>query len=104
VDSLAVTKLDVLDDFETIKICTAYMYQGEQISEIPMVPDALQHCTPVYEEHEGWQHSTVGLEKYDDLPDKAKAYLQRLSEVVETDVSMISTGPKRRQTIIRRTL
>ena len=64
-----------------------------------MAPEALQDCVPVYEEHEGWQESTEGLETYDALPDKAKAYLSRWSELVETPIQIISTGPKRSQTI-----
>jgi adenylosuccinate synthase len=99
VDALAVTKLDVLDSFATIKICTGFRLNGEVLSELPMVPEALQDCEPVYEEHEGWQQSTEGLETYDALPDKAKAYLHRLSELVETPIQIVSTGPKRRQTI-----
>ncbi len=100
VDSLAVTKLDVLDAFPTLKICTGYMLRGELLAEIPMEPGELQHCTPIYEEHPGWQQSTVGLERYDDLPEQAKDYLNRIAELLETDISMISTGPKRRQTIV----
>ena len=99
VDSLAVTKLDVLDGVPTIKICTGYTLNGETFSELPMAPEALQDCEPVYEEHDGWQESTEGLEDYDALPDKAKAYLNRLSELVETPIQLISTGPKRSQTI-----
>lgn len=100
VDSLAVMKLDVLDTFPTINVCTGYLYRGEQITELPMSPRALQECMPVYEEHAGWRQSTEGIEHYDDLPDKAKAYLDRLADLVGTNISIISTGPKRRQTII----
>ncbi len=99
VDSLAVTKLDVLDEVPTIKVCTGYTLNGETLSELPMAPEALQDCEPVYEEHVGWQESTEGLEDYEALPDKAKAYLNRLSELVETPIQLISTGPKRSQTI-----
>jgi len=74
-------KLDILDSFATIKVCTGYMYQGKQMTELPMSPEALQECIPIYEEHEGWQQSTVGIETYNDLPDKAKAYLDRLEDL-----------------------
>ncbi len=99
VDALAVTKLDVLDECPIIKICTGYRLNGETLPELPMAPEALQDCEPMYEEHEGWQESTEGLEDYEALPDKAKAYLNRLSELVETPIQLISTGPKRSQTI-----
>ncbi len=100
-DALAIMKLDVLDSFATIKVCTGYSYQGEQMTELPMAAEALQECIPIYEEHEGWQQSTVGIETYGDLPDKAQAYLDRLEKLVETRISMISTGPERRQTIFK---
>jgi adenylosuccinate synthase len=99
VDSLAVTKLDVLDTFSTIKICTDYYYHGQPIADIPMSPEALQECKPIYEELEGWQQSTEGIDQYDKLPANAKAYLNRLSELLETRIEIISTGPERDQTI-----
>ena len=99
VDALAVTKLDVLDTSDTISICIGYRYQGEIVTELPMSPEALQDCEPVYEEHAGWRQSTEGLEQYVDLPDKAKAYLNRLSQLLDTPIEIISTGPKRSQTI-----
>lgn len=99
VDALAVTKLDVLDTFAAVNICTGYRYQGEVVAELPIAPEALQDCEPVYEEHAGWQQSTEGIEQYDELPDKAKAYLNRVSELLDTPIEFISTGPKRNQTI-----
>ena len=101
VSKLAVMKLDVLDSFPTITICTGYRYRGELISELPMEPDALQECEPVYEEHEGWQESTVGITDYESLPHKAQTYLNRLSELLETDIAVVSTGPKRDQTLVK---
>lgn len=100
VDSLAIMKLDVLDTLPKIKICTGYYYRGECIKDIPMSPEALQDCKPIYEENEGWQQSTEGIDRYDNLPEKAKAYLNRLSELVETRIEIISTGPERNQTIV----
>ncbi|GAK55418.1 adenylosuccinate synthetase [Candidatus Vecturithrix granuli] len=98
--ALSVMKIDVLDPFPKIKICTGYRYRNDVITELPMAPDALAACEPIYEEHDGWQQSTVGVEQYDELPPKAKAYLNRIAELLETDIAIISTGPKRRQTII----
>ncbi len=99
VSELSVMKLDVLDRLPVLNICTGYRYQGDSVTEMPMSPEALQACEPVYEQHEGWQQSTVGMTRYEELPDKAKAYLRRLSELLETPISIISTGPNRRQTI-----
>ncbi len=104
VDSLAIMKLDVLDTFPAIKTCSAYLYRGETLTELPMSPEALQECAPVYEEHPGWQQSTEGIERYEDLPDNAKAYLNRLADMVGSKISIISTGPKRRQTIMKEEL
>lgn len=101
VNSLAIMKLDVLDTFPTIKVCTGYRYHGELLTEVPMSPEALQDCEPVYEEYEGWQQSTEGIDQYDELPEKAKAYLSRLSDILETKIDIISTGPERDQTIVR---
>ena len=101
ISALAMMKLDVLDTFPVIKVCTGYRYRGKLVTEIPMEPEALQECEPVYEEHEGWQQSTVDMTQYAELPKKAQAYLKRLSELLETAVAIISTGPKRSQTIIK---
>jgi adenylosuccinate synthase len=101
VNSLAIMKLDVLDTFPTIKVCTGYRYHGELFTELPMSPEALQECEPVYEDHEGWQQSTEGINQYDKLPERAKAYLNRLSDILETNIDIISTGPERDQTIVR---
>ena len=99
--ALAIMKMDVLDPFPNIPVCAGYAYRGSVIHELPMEPEALLQCKPVYEEHDGWQQSTVGITQYDDLPEKAKTYLRRLSDLVETEIAIISTGPKREQTIIK---
>lgn len=99
--ALSIMKLDILDTFPTIKICTGYRYRGDLITELPMAPEALAECTPVYEEHEGWRQPTVGIEQYDELPLKARAYLDRLADLLDTEIALISTGPKRSQTIIK---
>ena len=70
------------------------------LTELPMEPQALETCAPVYEEFDGWQQSTVGITEYDALPEKAKTYLNHLSDLLETDIALISTGPKREQTIM----
>jgi adenylosuccinate synthase len=101
VSGLCVTKLDVLDDLETIQICVGYQIDGKPISGVPVVVDRFAECQPVYEEHPGWQASTVGVTDFNDLPAKARDYLQRIEELAGVPVAIISTGPDREQTIIK---
>ena len=100
VTGMCITKLDVLDGLETLKICTAYDLDGEQVSTPPIGADLYEKCVPVYEELPGWSESTVGAESYDVLPDNAKAYLKRIEELTKTPIDIISTGPDRDETII----
>ena len=97
---LCITKLDVLDELETIKICTGYELNGKTVDVPPIGAEAFAECKPIYEEHPGWQSSTVGVTRYDDLPKKACAYLDRLVEVTGVPIDIISTGPDRAETII----
>ena len=99
VTSLALTKIDVLDRLEKIKICTGYRVEEEEFSDFPVNTSSANKLTPVYEEIEGWNASTVGLEKIDQMPRKARAYIQRIEELTESRVSILSTGPERNQTI-----
>ncbi|MBV9615695.1 MAG: adenylosuccinate synthase [Ktedonobacteraceae bacterium] len=98
-DVAVITKLDVLDTFPTIKICTAYNLHGKIIHSLPATLSDLAACEPIYEEVEGWQTSTTGISNYDDLPPAAKAYLKRLEELLETPIAMISVSPQRGKTI-----
>ncbi len=97
---LCITKLDVLDGLEKIKLCTAYHYQGEYLNMPPLGADAIEQCEPVFEELPGWKESTEGVRNLDDLPDNARNYIRRLEEVVGVPVDIISTGPERDETII----
>lgn len=97
---IAVTKLDVLDGLETLKICTAYKYQGEILNEFPSSLKVLEQCQPVYEELPGWQQETSEIEDYNDLPQNAKRYLHRLEELSGVKIDMVSVGPGRKQTIV----
>ena len=99
VTSLALTKIDVLDRLERIKICIGYRIEEEELSDFPVTTSSANKLTPVYEEIDGWNTSTVGLEKLDQIPKKARAYIQRIEELTESRVSIISTGPERNQTI-----
>ena len=97
---LCITKLDVLDELETIKVCTAYEMNGKTIDIPPIGAEAFAECKPIYEEHPGWQSNTVGATDYNDLPKKATDYLNRLSEVTGVPIDIISTGPDRAETIV----
>jgi adenylosuccinate synthase len=101
VSGLCVTKLDVLDELETIQICVGYQIDGEPISGVPVVVDRFAECEPIYEEHPGWQTSTVGITDFADLPANARDYLQRIEELAGIPVAIVSTGPDREQTIIK---
>jgi adenylosuccinate synthase len=100
-DSAVIMKLDVLDTFETLKICTAYRLRGEVVQTPPANLADLMACEPVYEELPGWQRETSEITSYADLPVAAQRYLDRLGELIETPISMISVGPSRGQTIYR---
>ncbi len=97
---LCITKLDVLDGLETIRMCASYNYQGENLHMPPLGADAIELCEPVYESMPGWTESTVGVKKLDDLPENARNYLQHLEEMVGVPVHIVSTGPERDETII----
>lgn len=99
-DSIAITRLDILDELDKLKICVAYKYNGEILEGYPADLDILSKVEPVYEEFEGWKTSTRDIREYDKLPENAKKYLKRLSEVIETDISIVSVGAGRDETII----
>ncbi len=98
--ALCVTKLDVLDQLERINICTAYRRHGEHIELPPYGAEAMSECEPVYESLDGWQQSTAGIRRYDDLPPNAKAYLARISALSGLPIDIVSTGAERNDTII----
>lgn len=100
ITGLCLTKLDVLDELETVKICTHYELNGKKISTIPLDLEDFAKCTPVYEEMPGWQQSTFGLQSLSDLPFNAQAYIQRLEAICGVPISIISTGPDRKETIV----
>lgn len=102
VSGLCITKLDVLDGLEHIKLCVGYRLDGRALDTPPGDSEALARCEPVYEEMPGWMTSTAGLESAEALPAAARRYLQRLQGLVGAPVDIISTGPDRRETIIAR--
>jgi len=100
ITGLCVTKLDVMDGLETVKICTGYRLNGELLDAPPLRVDLYKDCEPVYEEHPGWMESTAGLTDYSQLPAAARNYLDRMQAVLGVPVDLISTGPDRDHTII----
>jgi adenylosuccinate synthase len=100
-DALALTKLDVLDGLEHLDICTGYRLDDQILTEMPGDTAQLAACTPVYETLPGWSRPTRGATRYDDLPDTARQYIQRLEAVCGVPAAIISTGSDRNQTIIR---
>ncbi len=102
VSGICITKLDVLDGMDTIKICTAYELDGQERRAPPISADALERCKPKYIELPGWRESTVGATSSGDLPANAVAYLARIEDLSGLPIDIISTGPDRGQTIIER--
>jgi len=97
--SLAVTKLDVLDSLENMKVCIAYRLDGKEITEMPDTVD-LGRVQPVYEEWAGWKKPTTGARKWDDLPKGAQSYLKRIEELAKVPIQYVSVGPKREDIVI----
>lgn len=100
IDYMAITRLDILDTFEEIKLCVAYKYQGQILNEMPASLKVLGAVEPVYETFAGWMTDTTGIRKYEDLPENAKKYLERLAEVADIELGYVSVGPNRAQTIV----
>jgi adenylosuccinate synthase len=96
---VALTKLDVLDDFDTIKICTGYRYKDKVITEIPATLDIFAACEPVYEEMPGWKCAISGAKTFADLPENARNYVKRLEALIGCEIVMVSVGPRRDETI-----
>ncbi|WP_340106052.1 adenylosuccinate synthase [Rhodohalobacter sp. 8-1] len=100
-DQLALTKMDVLDDFDEIKVCTHYLVNGEKTDVYPVETGALENVEPVYKSFPGWKASCLEASTYDELPDNAKTYISFIEEYTGSYCSIISTGPGRTQTIVR---
>jgi adenylosuccinate synthase len=100
-DSLIVTKLDVLDEFEEIRVCVGYRIDGREICDMPPTVAEIERVEAVYEVLPGWKSTTFGIASYDELPARAKDYLAFLEERTGVEVGCISTGPERNQTIVR---
>ena len=101
VSGYCITKLDVLDGLDSIRVATGYRVNGEVRDILPVGAEALAICEPLYEEHPGWKESTLGVKSFDRLPKNAQTYLRRLEELVTAPIVMISTGPDRLETIVQ---
>jgi adenylosuccinate synthase len=99
---LGVTKLDVLDGMESVQIATGYKLNGEKRDILPVGAEELEGCQPIYEKLPGWNTSTVGIARYEQLPKAAQDFLKRIGEVCGVPIDLISTGPDREQTIVLR--
>jgi len=97
---IALTKLDVLSDFDTIKICTGYTCNGATLETLPANLELFEKCQPVYEEVPGWKSDISGAKTFDDLPQQARDYVKRLEELAGCRIVLVSIGPRRDQTII----
>jgi adenylosuccinate synthase len=102
VSGMCLTKLDVLDGLESLKLCTSYQLDGRTVDIFPAGAEDAARCQPVYEEMPGWSESTVGAKSLDALPANARAYIRRIEELVGVPIDMVSTGPDREETIVLR--
>ena len=99
-DYLAITRLDILDKFEELKICVGYTLNGKEVKGFPASLKTLAECQPVYETLPGWQTDISGIRKYDELPEAARRYVERIAEVTGVPLGIVSVGPNRNQTIV----
>jgi adenylosuccinate synthase len=100
VSGIALTKLDVLDGFKTLKICVGYDLDGKRLDYLPTAADQQARCTPIYEEMEGWSESTAGARSWAQLPGAAIKYVRRIEELIQCPVALLSTSPERDDTIL----
>jgi adenylosuccinate synthase len=100
VSGIALTKLDVLDGFKTLKICVGYALDGKRLDYLPTAADAQARCKPIYEEMEGWSETTAGARSWAQLPGAAIKYVRRIEELIQCPVALLSTSPERDDTIL----
>ena len=99
-DYLAITRLDILDDMEEIKVCTGYEYEGKEVEEYPADLKFLEKITPVYKTFKGWKQKISDIRSYDELPALCKEYLEGISKLIGVPIGIVSVGPSREQTIV----
>ena len=103
-DSILITKLDILDHFEKIKVCIAYDYKGEKLDFFPTDPEILSNVKPIFEDFKGWEDSTFNVESYEKINETAKMFISKLENILGIPIDVVSTGPSRNATIIRNNL
>jgi adenylosuccinate synthase len=101
VDSIALTKLDILSGLKKVKICTGYKYNGKVYQHMPCHQTILHKCTPVYEEYQGWSEDISGVKNFEDLPRQARDYIRNIEKIVKVTVSMVSVGAERSKIIMK---
>lgn len=99
-NGIILTKLDILDGMDTIKICTGYICDGKQLEEFPKDLHQLEKCKPVYEEFKGWKEQTTGVKDFENLPKEAKSYIKSIERMLGTEVEIVSTGQKRDELMV----
>lgn len=104
ITGICFTKLDVLDTLEELKICVAYKVNGQSLDSLPLNADNIENCQPEYITLPGWQSSTVGITDFDQLPQNAKDYINKVESLLDVPIDIISTGPERSENIIRRSI
>jgi adenylosuccinate synthase len=102
VTGLCITKLDVLDGLQEIKVCVGYKLDGRDVDILPLDADEIAACEPVFETFPGWTDSSFGVTQWDTLPANARAYLERIQALIGVSIAMVSTGPDREHTILLR--
>jgi len=101
IDSIALTKLDILSGLKKVKICTGYKYDGKVYDHMPCHQTVLHKCTPVYEEYRGWSEDISGIKNFEDLPRQARNYIKNIEKIAKVAVSMVSVGAERSKIIMR---
>ena len=101
ISGIVLTKLDVLDNFEVIKVCIGYLYKGKKIYISPITSEELLECTPIYQNIPGWMKTTKGIKDYNKIPKEARDYVNTLEELCGVPITIVSTGPERNETIVR---
>ena len=104
IDAMVLTKIDVLDQMDTLRVCTGYRVNGKVMDEMPARQDLMEQAEPVYRDFPGWNTTTSGIDSFDKLPDNAKYYIEELEKLIGIEVALISTGPDRSQSIVRKDL
>jgi adenylosuccinate synthase len=100
ISGLCITKLDVLDGLETIRLCVGYKLDGKTLDVLPRGAESVSRCEPIYEDFPCWKGTTFGIREWDKLPNEAQKFLRRIEEVVGKPIAMVSTGPERDETIL----